>query len=118
MKSVRKQVARALSRDCVDEDDIIMETKLGVTAALAFMALAGCQQKPPIANVDRVITVAEFKANPQLRREILTACANNPGESGQHPNCINVKQAERSSASGSGNFGRLDTSPPASMASH
>jgi hypothetical protein len=84
--------------------------------ALVVSALAGCQQQPPVAGMDRVITVTELQANPQLRKEILTACADNPGASGKHLNCVNVRQAERLSSSGTGNFGRLDTSPPPSMA--
>jgi hypothetical protein len=80
------------------------------------LSLAGCLQKvTEVPGLDRVMTVGEFNAQPALRDRILKFCANDPGKLRGDPNCVNVIQAARTSTFGTGNFPRLDMSPPPSM---
>lgn len=65
---------------------------------LVSLALAGCVKEDlssanPVG--DRVYTVDEFLAKPELRKEIFAQCANDPGRTASNPNCVNVISAER-----------------------
>jgi len=62
---------------------------------------AGCKREAVIVPADRVYTVDEYLAAPNLRRRISAACTNDPGRTGHDPNCINVHRADRVAASGS-----------------
>ncbi|CEI19088.1 EexN family lipoprotein (plasmid) [Xanthomonas axonopodis pv. cassiae] len=55
---------------------------------LLMLLLAGCDNGQPTR------TVAEFKADKELRDSTLAACKNNPGEKSLTPNCINADQAD------------------------
>lgn len=72
--------------------------------ALFLMALAttmtGCKREAVIVPADRVYTVNEYLADPELRRNVSDACANDPGRTAQDPNCINVRRADRMAAAG------------------
>lgn len=74
------------------------------TSLLLPLALTGCFKVEPAAvvpAVDRVYTVEEFIAQPELRKKVSAACGNDPGELGQAPNCINVRRADRIASAGS-----------------
>lgn len=88
--------------------------KIACAAAAAIvLSVTGCSQKvTEIAFLDRVMTAAEFQAQPALKDRVLTFCANDPGRYRTDPNCINAGQAFRLASSGTGNFPRLDTSLP------
>ena len=64
-----------------------------LTAALATtvvaISLACCTRQPEPARH----TVAEYQANPGLRREQFARCADDPGALRDAPDCINVRQA-------------------------
>lgn len=82
-----------------------------VGAALA--ALAACTPKPTqISFLDRVLTVEEFTAQPDVRDKVIAECSSDPGHLKDDPNCVNAKQSLRASATGSGNFPSLDITPP------
>ena len=61
---------------------------------------AGCKREAVIGPADRIYTVDEYLAAPDLRRRISAACANDPGRTKHAPNCINVHRADRVAASG------------------
>lgn len=56
--------------------------------ALAIV-LFGCSPEPPQAHY----TVDEYLANRVAMDAKLKECANNPGDLGSHPDCVNVKAA-------------------------
>lgn len=71
---------------------------------LLSLALTGCFKVEPATTVpaaDRVYTVEEFVAQPDLRKQVSAACGNDPGRLGQAPNCINVRRADRIASAGS-----------------
>lgn len=81
--------------------------------ALAFAAMAsmgsGCTKQEaahaPMAAVEnRVLTVDEYLKQPDLRRKVFAACANDPGRKGGDANCMNAMRAERIASAGSGRF--------------
>lgn len=76
--------------------------------------LAGCSGSvTQIPQLDRVLTVEQFNAQPGLRDQVLDFCANNPGQTMLDPNCINVKQAVRMAMFGDGaDAPRLNTAAP------
>lgn len=93
---------------------------LSLAALLSVATLfAGCSGKPTqIPFLDRVMTTDEFTAQPTVRQKVLVFCANDPGRVGGDPNCINAKQSARVTTSGSGDFPRLDISPPSNAKSN
>ena len=67
------------------------------------LALAGCLKVEPITvvpGVDRLYSVDEFLAQPDLRKRVGAVCGNDPGRFGQAPNCINVRRADRIASAG------------------
>ena len=81
--------------------------------ALALAAVAcmgsGCtkQDAAPAAVAaveNRVLTVDEYLKQPDLRRKVFAACANDPGRKGDDANCMNAMRAERIASAGSGRF--------------
>jgi hypothetical protein len=62
-----------------------------VVAALATVGTLACTRE---ANIARY-TVAEYRANATLRRDIFERCVNNPGALGQTADCVNAREAER-----------------------
>ena len=53
------------------------------------LTLVCCARQPAPARH----TVAEYQANPELRREQFARCSADPGTLGSTPDCINVRQA-------------------------
>jgi hypothetical protein len=58
---------------------------------IALLALAACSREPPAATH----TVADYRANAELRRDTVARCANDPGTLGRTPDCINAREATR-----------------------
>jgi hypothetical protein len=58
---------------------------------MALLALAACSPEPPAATH----TVADYRANAELRRDTFARCANDPGTLGRTPDCINAREATR-----------------------
>jgi hypothetical protein len=46
-------------------------------------------------------TVADYRADASLRREVFSQCLNDPGGLGQTPDCVNAREAERLESRGS-----------------
>lgn len=68
------------------------------------LAVTGCVKVEPataVTEVDRVYTVGEFLAQPDLRKQVSAVCSNDPGQLGQDPNCLNVRRADRIASAGS-----------------
>jgi hypothetical protein len=68
-----------------------------VLVATAAIALCGCSPEPQKARY----TVDEYVANPAAMEATLKECANNPGDSRNDPDCINVKAAAERKGIGS-----------------
>lgn len=68
------------------------------------LALTACFKVEPataVVAVDRVYSVDEFLAQPELRKKVSAVCSNDPGRLGQDPNCINVERADQIASAGS-----------------
>lgn len=75
--------------------------RLAMIVLLLSLALAGCKREVSLVPVDRIYTVEEYLAQPELRKRISAVCGNDPGRTGQDPNCINVQRADRVASAGS-----------------
>jgi hypothetical protein len=73
-----------------------MRTKSLMGALSVFSAVA-CTQDADVA----LHTVAEYRADAELRREVFAACANDPGTLGEKADCVNAIEAERLESRGS-----------------
>jgi hypothetical protein len=65
------------------------------------LAMAGCKREVSLVPADRIYTVEEYLAQPELRTKVSAVCSNDPGRTGQDPNCINVQRADRVASAGS-----------------
>ena len=74
--------------------------RLAMIVLLLPLALAGCKREVPLVPVDLIYTVEEYLAQPELRKKISAVCSNDPGRTGQNPNCINVQRADRVASAG------------------
>lgn len=79
-----------------------------ILAAVACMG-SGCTKQDatqaPVAAVEnRVLTVDDYLKQPDLRKKVFAACANDPGGKGDDANCMNAMRAERIASAGSGRF--------------
>ena len=61
------------------------------------LLIAGCSQAPETARY----TVPQYRADAELRRQQLTACASDPGTLAQTPDCVNAREAEKLESLGS-----------------
>jgi hypothetical protein len=68
-----------------------------VLVAAAATAFCGCSPEPQKARY----TVDEYAANPDAMEAKLQECANNPGDSRNDPDCVNVKAAAERKGIGS-----------------
>lgn len=86
-----------LSRNIVD---------IVVFAAVACIGSGCTKQDAAVAAAtgDRVLTVDDYLKQPDLRKKVFAACANDPGRKGDDPNCVNAMRAERIASAGSGQF--------------
>src|SRR5437016_4470397 len=60
-------------------------------AMATALGLVCCTRQPEPARH----TVAEYRANPDLRREQFARCTDDPGALGSTPDCINAREATR-----------------------
>lgn len=67
---------------------------------LLAATVAGCKRQAAIVPADRVYTVDEYLAAPELRRRVSAACSNDPGRTAQDANCVNVHRADRVATAG------------------
>lgn len=74
----------------------IQRTAFLVIAAM-MGGLAGCSPEAPQARY----TVDEYLANPAAMDAKLKECANNPGDLGSDPDCVNVRAAAERKGIGS-----------------
>ena len=81
---------------------------VAVLVAVACMG-SGCTKQGAVSVAaeavgDRVLTVDDYLKQPDLRKKVFAACANDPGRKGDDPNCVNATRAERIASAGSGQF--------------
>lgn len=90
-----------------------MNFRSNATSAIILTALAfigsGCTKQgevgaSPAVESNRILTVDEYLKQPDLRKKVFAACANDPGRKGSDANCVNALQAERIASSGTGRF--------------
>lgn len=86
-------------------------------AALSIVSIAilmcGCGREPAASIPElgnRVLTVDEFLARPELRDKVSTLCRNDPGRMRLTPNCVNVRRAEHLASMGTADKLHLDLS--------
>jgi hypothetical protein len=80
---------------------------------LLSVALVACSAKvTQVPFLDRVMTVSDFTAAPDMRKKVSAFCGNDPGQTMLDPNCRNAQQSLHLSYSGTGNFPKIDTSVP------
>jgi hypothetical protein len=80
-----------------------------VLVAAAAIAFCGCSREPQKARY----TVDEYVANPGAMEAKLQECANNPGDSRNDPDCVNVKAAaERKGIGSLRNLPPMGLDPP------
>ena len=75
--------------------------RLATIFLLLPLAVAGCKRDVSLVPAERIYTVEEYLAQPELRKKISAVCSNDPGRTGQDPNCINVQRADRVASAGS-----------------
>ncbi len=68
-----------------------------VPVAMFVGLAASCAPRPKVAQH----TVADYRADASLRREVFTKCLNDPGGLGQTPDCVNAREAARLESRGS-----------------
>jgi len=73
---------------------------LAVLATLFGVVVVVHQLRSP-APVVALHTVAEYRADTQLRQEVFGRCRADPGTLGETPDCINAIEAERLESRGS-----------------
>lgn len=73
---------------------------IAVVATLIGATFVVLDRRSPAPQVARH-TVAEYRADAPLRRDMLNHCVNDPGTMGKSPDCINVREAERLESRGS-----------------
>jgi hypothetical protein len=76
--------------------------------------LNGCSRKSGTAIPElgeRVLTVDEFLAQPELRKKVSAYCHNDPGRTGLTPNCVNVRRADHIASMGTADSLRIDMKP-------
>jgi hypothetical protein len=71
--------------------------RLFVLIATAATTLCGCSPEPQAARY----TVDEYLSNPDAMDAKLKECANNPGDSANDPDCVNVRAAAERKGIGS-----------------
>lgn len=67
---------------------------------LMASTVAGCKPDAVVVPADRVYTVDEYLATPDLRQRVSAACSIDPGRTARDPNCVNVHRADRVAAAG------------------
>lgn len=76
--------------------------------------LNGCSRESGTAIPElgeRVLTVDEFLAQPELRKKVSAYCHDDPGRTGLTPNCVNVRRADHIASMGTADSLRIDMKP-------
>lgn len=95
-----------------------MKTAYRIAAVIAAAsALSACvdEKLTKVPDLDRVVTVAEFTKQNQLRKKVVGLCSNDPGTLREDQNCINAMQSERLASVGTGDFPRLNLKLPSEL---
>lgn len=82
-----------------------------IIALATSILLAGCRDgnsATSVTGTNRVYTVDEFVAQPELRKKVSASCSNDPGRTGLDLNCVNVRRADHvASFGGTGGIPRI-----------
>jgi len=71
--------------------------RIGLGIVVTAISAAGCAPAPDRATH----TVAQYRANGQLRRQTLERCVNDPATLDKTADCVNAGEAERAASVGS-----------------
>jgi hypothetical protein len=88
--------------------------KYVLSLILAATILGGCTREATSAIPElgeRVLTVDQYLAQPDMRKKVSLACHNDPGRLGLTPNCVNVRRADHIASMGTAASLRIDLSP-------
>jgi hypothetical protein len=88
--------------------------KFVLLIVFATTFLNGCSRESGTAIPElgeRVRTVDEFLAQPELRKKVSAYCHNDPGRSGLTPNCVNVRRADHIASMGTTDSLHIDMKP-------
>ena len=86
-----------------------MKATLAIVSIAVFMCGCGREPAGTIPELgDRVLTVDEFLARPELRDKVSALCRNDPGRMGLTPNCVNVRRADHIASMGTADKLHLD----------
>jgi hypothetical protein len=82
---------------------------LAVLVSLAACSKTGGGQPglTVVPDLERVLTVDEFLAQPAVRQKVSAFCGNDPGRTRLDPNCVNAQRADRIATAGKGDFPRI-----------
>jgi hypothetical protein len=83
-------------------------------SVMVLVALTACSKTDGshiattvVPDLDHVLTVDDFLAQPAVRQKVSAFCSNDPGRTRLDPNCVNVQRADRIAAAGKGGFPRV-----------
>ena len=86
-----------------------MKSTLSIVSMAVLMFGCGREATMAIPELgDRVLTVDEFLAQPDLRNKVSALCRNDPGRMGATPNCVNARRADHIASMGTPGKLRLD----------
>ena len=75
----------------------VLSVRSSLGLVVTLLGAAGCTPAPDRAKH----TVADYRADGELRRSELSMCWNDPGSLGKSPDCINARDADRAEGMGS-----------------
>lgn len=86
-----------------------MKSTLSIVSVAALMLGCGREAAEAIPGLgNRVLTVDEFLAQPDLRNKVSAFCRNDPGRVGMTPNCVNVRRADHIASMGTSDKLHID----------
>jgi hypothetical protein len=88
-----------------------MKSTLSVVSMAVLMLGCGREAAEAIPGLgNRVLTVDEFLAQPDLRNKVSAFCRNDPGRAGLTSNCVNVRKADHIASMGTSDKLHIDLS--------
>ncbi|MCS0585425.1 EexN family lipoprotein [Massilia pinisoli] len=88
----------------------VIHTAVITCAVFVAATCTACSKQSPVvaeATAGPVLTVDDYLKQPDVRKKVFASCANDPGRTGDDPNCVNALQAERIASAGTGRFPRV-----------
>jgi hypothetical protein len=86
-----------------------MKSTLSIVSMTVLMLGCGREAAVTIPELgNRVLTVDEFLAQPDLRDKVSAFCRNDPGRAVLTPNCVNVRRADHIASMGTSDKLHID----------